>query len=133
MESWSLPTEEATGQEFHLPHKPVIRISAQSTKIRVVYDKSAKASPNVPSLNECLYPGPPLQNRLWDVLIRQRSFPVALGISKRPSSKFESNNRNAMLSASIGRVKNTLTQMFTGSPELCLGRHHSSLGKGNST
>ena len=35
-----------------------------------------------------------------------------------------------MLSASIGRVKNTLTQMFTGSPELCLGRHHSSLGKG---
>ena len=70
--------EGSTGQEFYLPHKPVIRSSAQSTKIRVVYDASAKANQNVPSLNECLYPGPPLQNKLWDVLIRQRSFPVAL-------------------------------------------------------
>ena len=63
---------------MYLPHKPVIRTSAQSTKTRVVYDASAKASPNAPSLNECLYPGPPLQNKLWDVLVRHRSFPVAL-------------------------------------------------------
>ena len=43
-----------------------------------MYDASAKASPNTPSLNECFYPGPPLQNKLWDVLVRHRSFPVAL-------------------------------------------------------
>ena len=67
-----------TGREFYLPHKPVIRTSAQSTKTRVVYDASEKASPNASSLNECLYPGPPLQNKLWDVLVRHRSFPVAL-------------------------------------------------------
>ena len=73
-----LASNAPTGQEFYLPHKPVIRQSAQSTKTRVVYDASAKASPNAPSLNECLYPGPPLQNKLWDVLVRHRSFPVAL-------------------------------------------------------
>ena len=49
-----------------------------STKLRVVYDASARASPNAPSLNECLYPGPALQNKLWDVLVRQRFFPVAI-------------------------------------------------------
>ena len=73
-----LATDPPVGQEFFLPHKPVIRTSAQSTKTRVVYDASARASPNAPSLNECLYPGPPLQNKLWDVLVRHRSFPVAL-------------------------------------------------------
>ena len=73
-----LAPDSPTGREFYLPHKPVIRTSAQSTKTRVVYDASAKASPNAPSLNECLYPGPPLQNKLWDVLVRHRSFPVAL-------------------------------------------------------
>ena len=31
-----------------------------------------------PSLNECLYSGPPLQNKLWDVLVRQRFHPVAI-------------------------------------------------------
>jgi hypothetical protein len=45
---------EATGKIFYLPHKEVVRESAQSTKLRVVYDASAKASPASPSLNECL-------------------------------------------------------------------------------
>jgi len=44
----------------------------------VVYDTSARASPAAPSLNECLYPGPTLQNKLWDVLVRQSFFPVAI-------------------------------------------------------
>ena len=44
----------------------------------MVYNASARASPDSPSLNECLYPGPPLQNKLWDVLVRQRAYPVAV-------------------------------------------------------
>ena len=60
----------AQGVEFYLPHKPVIREEAASTKVRVVYDASAKAHPNAVSLNDCLYPGPPLQNKLWNVLVR---------------------------------------------------------------
>lgn len=69
---------EAQGKEFYIPHKEVVRESAQSTKLRVVYDASAKATPNSPSLNDCLYAGPPLQNKLWEILLRARSFPVAI-------------------------------------------------------
>ena len=64
---------------FYLPHKPVIREEeAASTKVRVVYDASAKAHPNAVSLNDCLYPGPLLQNKLWNVLVRSRIHPLAV-------------------------------------------------------
>ena len=61
---------EPTGTEFYIPHKPVIHEEAVSTKLRVVYDASARAHASAPPLNECLYPGPPLQNKLWDILVR---------------------------------------------------------------
>ena len=54
----------------------MIRESSETTKLRVVYDASAKSDPASPSLNQCLKPGPPLQNKLWDVLVQQRAFPV---------------------------------------------------------
>ena len=66
--------QPAQGVEFYIPHKPVIRKEAASTKVRVVYDAYAKAHPNAVSLNECLYPGPPL----WNVLVRSCPHPVAL-------------------------------------------------------
>ena len=53
--------EVPKGREFYIPHKPVLRDSAESTKLRIVYDASARASENSPSLSECLNPGPPLQ------------------------------------------------------------------------
>ena len=65
-------------KEFYIPHKSVIRKSAETTKMRIVYDASARATPDAPSLNDCLYPGPALQNILWDVLIQQRAYPVVL-------------------------------------------------------
>ena len=64
------------GPEFYIPHKPVIREAAESTKLRIVYDASARAHSSAPSLNECLNPGPPLQNELWNVLVRARFHPV---------------------------------------------------------
>ncbi len=70
--------EEPQGREFYIPHKPVVRESAESTKLRIVYDASARASDSSPSLNECLNPGPPLQNQLWNVLVRARFHPVLL-------------------------------------------------------
>ena len=66
------------GKECYIPHKPVIREKAESTKLRIVYDASARVQDNAPSLNECLSPGPPLQNQLWSVLVRGRFNPVAL-------------------------------------------------------
>ncbi|XP_028405750.1 uncharacterized protein LOC114528320 [Dendronephthya gigantea] len=58
--------------------RPVIRQSAESTKTRIVFDASAKANDKCQSLNDCLETGPPLQNILWDVLVRNRLKPVAL-------------------------------------------------------
>ena len=70
--------EPAKGKEFYIPHKPVIRENAESTKLRIVYDASAKANATAPSLNECLNIGPPLQNQLWKVLVRARFRAVAI-------------------------------------------------------
>ena len=61
--------EKAEGKDFYLPHRTVVREEAETTKLRVVYDASARAHGNAPSLNECLHAGPPLQNKLWSVLI----------------------------------------------------------------
>ena len=47
--------QPAQGREFYIPHTAVIRESAETTKIRIVYDASARANPDDPSLNECLY------------------------------------------------------------------------------
>ena len=68
----------AQGIEFYLPHKPVVRETEETTKVRIVYDASAKETCDSPSLNDCLYPGPPLQNKLWDVLVHQRGYPVVI-------------------------------------------------------
>ena len=64
-------------KEFFLPHRPVIRQNAESTKLRVVYDTSAKSGSGY-SLNDCLEKGPSLQDKLWDILIRTRFRPVIL-------------------------------------------------------
>ena len=69
---------ESTGFRFYIPHKPAIREEAASTKLREVHDASARAYSDAPSLNECLYPGPVLQNKLRDVLVRQRFYPVVI-------------------------------------------------------
>ena len=71
-------TSEPVGREFYIPHKPVIRESAESTELRIVYDASAEANEKSPSLNDCLETGPSLQNLLWDVLVCNRLKPIAL-------------------------------------------------------
>ena len=71
-------TDEPKGKEFYIPHKPVIRESEESTKIRFVFNGSARANERSPSLNDCLETGPPLQNLLWNVLVRNRFKAVAL-------------------------------------------------------
>ena len=55
-------------KEFFLPHRPVNRQNAESTKLREAYDPSAKSESGY-SLNDCLEKGPSLQNKLWDILI----------------------------------------------------------------
>ena len=70
--------DKPVAKEFYIPHKAVVSDAAESTKLRIVYDASARPNGNSPSLNECLEPGPPLQNKLWGVIVRNRFHPVAL-------------------------------------------------------
>ena len=70
--------KECTEKEFYIPHKEIIKKSAETTKLRIVYDASAKETNSQPSLNDCLNPGPFLQNQLWNILIRARFSPILL-------------------------------------------------------
>ena len=55
--------EILTGEDIqYIPHQAVIRDQAESTKVRIVYDCSAKANSQEPSLNDCLEVGPPLHS-----------------------------------------------------------------------
>lgn len=65
-----------TKKEFYIPHKGVVKKDAEGTKLRIVYDASAKESNAQPSLNDCLHPGPSLQNLLWSILVLSRFLPV---------------------------------------------------------
>ena len=58
-----------------VPHH-VVRHEKDTTKVRVVYDASAKS--NGPSLNDCLHVGSKFDQRISELLFRFRSYPVAL-------------------------------------------------------
>ena len=69
---------EANNPVHYLPHLPVVRTGRSTTKVRVVYDGSAKSNESSLSLNDCLHKGPNLIPKLFDALIRFRNHPVAL-------------------------------------------------------
>jgi hypothetical protein len=74
-----VPAEEiakGTGTTHYLPHRPVIREDRETTKIRAVFDASCKV--NGPSLNECLYAGPNLIAKIFNILIRFRCNKIGL-------------------------------------------------------
>ena len=63
---------------YYIPHLAVIRKEATTTKLRVVFDASAKSGKEGTSLNDCLHKGPSLTPLLFDILIRFREKRVAL-------------------------------------------------------
>ena len=60
--------------KWYLPHFPVLGPDKETTKIRIVFDASAKCQGI--SLNDAIYQGPKLQQDLFEVLTRFRCFPV---------------------------------------------------------
>ena len=66
----SVPALEKQSERLHyLHHQAVIRKGAERTKLRIVYDASAKERKNGPSLNDCLHTGPSLNPLLFDILV----------------------------------------------------------------
>ena len=45
-------SSDPVGREFYIPHKPVVRESEESTKLRIVFDASARSNERSPSLND---------------------------------------------------------------------------------
>ena len=65
--------QNPTGERvFYMPHKPVVKQSAVTTKVHMVFDASAKPHPLANSINDCMFTGPPLQPLLWDTMVRAR-------------------------------------------------------------
>ena len=95
--------EIPTGEAIHyIPHQPVIRDQAKSTKIRIVYYCSAKANSRV-SLNDCLEVGPLCS--LWFLTFCNeivRGWSVLPGTSKRLFFKLKWTQRIEMPFVSYG-------------------------------
>ena len=61
---------------WYLPHFAVVKTDRPSTKMRIVYDASARYCGVC--LNDVIHQGPKLQQELFNVLMRFRRYPVAL-------------------------------------------------------
>ena len=70
------PAEHGEGKLHYLPHHGVFRHDKRTTKLRVVYDASART--DGPSLNDCLYTGPNFGQNILEILLRFRMHKVAL-------------------------------------------------------
>ena len=64
------------GATHYIPHHAVIRQDKSTTKLRIVYDASAKQ--DGPSLNDCLHAGPKFGQNIMDIILRFRVHKVAL-------------------------------------------------------
>lgn len=63
--------EEMETERYILPHQAIVRPEAQTTKLRVVFDASAKTTLGT-ALNDKLIAGPNLQQELIDIILRFR-------------------------------------------------------------
>ena len=64
------------GRVHYLSHHAVVCEDKETTRVRVVYDASARSTGC--SLNECLHRGPKFEKRILDILLRFRTYSIAL-------------------------------------------------------
>lgn len=70
------PENQPTTAAWYLPHFPLVRMDKTTTKVRIVFDCSARHLGV--SLNDVIHAGPKLQAELFDVLIRFRRNPIGM-------------------------------------------------------
>ncbi|XP_033218066.1 uncharacterized protein LOC117173536 [Belonocnema kinseyi] len=73
----SISSNEPNNQGYYLPHHAVVKTCSLTTKTRVVFDDSAKTTTGI-SLNDSLMVGPIIQEDLFSIITRFRTFQYAL-------------------------------------------------------
>ena len=68
MECVGSPDEEQVNHIHYLPHRAMVHHDKNTTKVRVVYDASARS--NGPLLNDCLHAGPKFDQSVFDLLLK---------------------------------------------------------------
>ncbi|GBM67020.1 hypothetical protein AVEN_152529-1 [Araneus ventricosus] len=72
------PENELKNEKCHyLPHRPVIKMQSETTRIRPFFDASASEK-GKPSLNHCLFKGINLTELIPDVIDKFRTYPIGL-------------------------------------------------------
>ncbi|XP_018368747.1 PREDICTED: uncharacterized protein LOC108764844 [Trachymyrmex cornetzi] len=69
--------QEVSDHTYYLPHHAIIKQASITTKLRVVFDASYKTSSGI-SLNDALKTGPTIQQDLFSIVIRFRTFTYVL-------------------------------------------------------
>ena len=67
----------STDKRYYLPHYTVFKSSSSTTRTRVVFDGSCHSSKG-PSLNDTLLVGPTIQQDLYSIVLRFRTYQIAL-------------------------------------------------------
>ena len=70
------PLEPTASKVHYLPHHAMVQTDKTTTKLRMVYDASARSTG--PSLNNCLHKGPKFNQPILDLLLRFRLYRIAL-------------------------------------------------------
>lgn len=73
-----LAPTQPKGIVHYLPHQPVVTPEKVTTKLRIVYDASARATSRSISLNDALYRGPVILPSLVGLLLRFRFPPIVI-------------------------------------------------------
>ncbi|XP_065642479.1 uncharacterized protein LOC136074106 [Hydra vulgaris] len=106
-----------------MPHRAVIKEDSETTKLRTVFDASAKECGS-PSLNDCLHTDPSLQLLLLNVILQNRLQPVCLtGDIKQAFQQIRVDNKDCDVFrfywVSDLKSKEVITLRFTRIPFGC--------------
>ena len=66
------PKSPSAKRVFYMPTKPIVKQSAVTTKVRMMFDASAKPQPLTNNIKDYMFTGSPLQPLLWNIMIRVR-------------------------------------------------------------
>ncbi|GFX67812.1 uncharacterized protein TNCV_1565131 [Trichonephila clavipes] len=97
--------EEKGENSYFLPHRPIVKDDSITTKIRSVFDASARAT-GQSSLNDLLYKGPNLIEQIPDILERFRR-------SRSSDRKKGQLSLDELESAEIQLIRSVQAQSFT--------------------